>query len=89
MEKNNGKAFGVASLVTGIISIVTLEFIIISVFFAIMAVVFGIIGIKQGNKGVARAGLIIGISSLGITLMLYLFLEVLDVSLFTIPSWYM
>lgn len=88
MEGNNGKAFGIASLVTGILSIVFIEFIIISVIFAIMATVFGILGLKRGNKGIAKAGLILGVSSLAVTFLLFLFLKVLNVSLFTIPSWY-
>ena len=87
-EKNNGRAFGVTSLVTGILSIVFIEFIIISIVFAIFAIVFGVMGVKRGNTGVAKAGLILGISSLAITFLLFLFLKVLNVSLFTIPSWY-
>ena len=65
-----------------------IEFIIISVIFAIMATVFGILGLKRGNKGIAKAGLILGVSSLAVTFLLFLFLKVLNVSLFTIPSWY-
>lgn len=90
MENNNskGKGYGVTSLVTGILSIIFIQFIIISVFFAIISIVFGIMGFKKGNNGLSKAGLILGIVSISITFLLFLFLEVLDVSLFTIPSWY-
>lgn len=89
-NKSNGVGigFGVAALVSGILSIVTIEFIIVSIIFAIIAIIFGIMGIKKGNKGLSKAGLVLGIVSLAITFLLFLFLEVLDVSLFTIPSWY-
>ena len=89
MEQNNsGKGFGIVSLVTGILSIIFIEFIIISIAFAIISIIFGVIGIKKGNKGLSKAGLILGIVSLSITFLLFLFLEVLDVSIFTIPTWY-
>ncbi len=87
-NKSNGKGFGVVSLVTGILSIVFIQFIVISIIFAIISIIFGIMGLKKGNKGLAKPGLVLGIVSLSITFLLFLFLEVLDVSLFTIPSWY-
>lgn len=87
-NKSNGVGFGVASLVSGVLSIVTIEFIIVSIIFAIIAIIFGIMGVKKGNKGLSKAGLVLGIVSLAITFLLFLFLEVLDISLFTIPSWY-
>lgn len=92
MEENKSNSveigFGVASLVSGVLSIVTIEFIIVSIIFAIIAIIFGIMGVKKGNKGLSKAGLVLGIVSLAITFLLFLFLEVLDISLFTIPSWY-
>lgn len=80
--------WGIAALVFGIVSIVFLFFIIISVISAVLAIVFGIIAIKKEDKGLGKTGLIIGIVSVVITILLYLFLGVLDVSLFFIPSWY-
>ena len=53
-----------------------------------MSIIFGVIGLKKGNKGLSKAGLTLGIVSIVVTILLFLFLEVLDVSLFTIPSWY-
>ena len=90
MEQNkmNGVGYGTTSLVTGILSIVFIQFIVISIIFAISAIVFGILGIKKGNKGLSKSGLVLGIVALLITFFLFLFLEVLEVSLFTIPSWY-
>lgn len=86
--ENKGKGFGVAALVTGILSIITLHFIIISVGLAVLAVIFGILGYSKGDKGFAKAGLILGIVSIAITILLFLFLNVLDVSIFFVPSWY-
>lgn len=90
MEENkmNGVGYGTASLVTGILSILFIQFIVISIILAIAAVVFGILGIRKGNKGLSKSGLVLGVVALLITFLLYLFLEVLEVSLFTIPSWY-
>ena len=90
MEENkmNGVGFGTTSLVTGILSIVFMQFIVISIIFAIAAIVFGIMGMKKGNKGLAKSGLVLGAIAILVTFLLFLFLEVLDVSLFTIPSWY-
>lgn len=90
MEQNtsSGKGFAVASLVTGILSIIFLAFIIVSIGLAICSIIFGIIAKKKGEKSISKAGLALGIVSLSITFLLFLFLKVLDVSLFVIPSWY-
>ena len=82
-QQTAGRGLGVASLVTGILSLITIQFIIISTVLAIMSIIFGIISLKQGKNGIAKAGV-----TIGITIALYLFIEVLDVSLFTIPEWY-
>ena len=91
-KKTNNEAsingFAVASLVTGIISLLTIEFIIISIALGILAIGFGLFGLRRPTNGMAKAGLTLGVVSLLITFLLFLFLEVLHVSLFTIPSWY-
>ena len=90
VQKNNSvSGFGVTSLVFGIVSIITLPFIIISIFCAIFAIIFGIISYyKSGKNGIGLSGLAIGIVSLLITFLLFLFLNVLDISLFYVPDWY-
>ena len=85
---SNGKGLAVASLVTGILSIICLTFIVVSIILAVCSIVFGIMGMKKGNKGLSKSGLVLGIIAILVTFLLFLFLEVLDVSLFTIPSWY-
>ena len=87
-QLNPGTGYGIAALVFGIISIVFLYCIIISVLSAILAIVFGFQASRKGDKGIGKAGLTLGIISVIITFLLFLFLQVLDVSLFTIPSWY-
>lgn len=87
-QNTEGRGFAVASLVTGILSLITIQFIIISTILAIMAIAFGCISLRKNKNGIAKAGLAIGLVTIGITIALYLFIEVLDVSLFTIPEWY-
>ena len=55
---------------------------------AVLAIVFGFQAVRKGDKGMGKAGLMLGIISVIVTFLLFLFLQVLDVSLFTIPSWY-
>lgn len=90
MEQNNsaGKGFAVASLVTGILSILFLAFIIVSIALAICSIIFARIAKKKGEQSISKAGFALGTISLSITFLLFLFLKVLDVSLFVIPSWY-
>ena len=86
-QTNPGTGYGIAALVFGIISIVFLYYIIISVLAAVLAIVFGFIAMRRNDK-MGKAGLILGVISVLITFLLFIFLQVLDVSLFTIPSWY-
>lgn len=83
------KGMGIASLVFGILSIVFFFFIYIQIIFALLAIVFGFISIKRNPKGLGKAGFIIGIASLSITIVLFIILKLLEANLFTIPSWYM
>ena len=80
--------WGIASLIFGIISIVFLYYIIISVLSAVLAIIFGSIAIKNGDKGMGKTGVILGALSIIITFLLFLFLQVFDVSLFLVPTWY-
>lgn len=87
-EIRSGRGFGIASLVFAILSIIFLPFIIISVIFGIISIIFGGFSLKQKDN-LGKSGLIIGIISICITFILYLILNVLDISsLFMIPSWY-
>ena len=85
---NEATGYGIAALVFGILSIVFLYFIVISILSAILAIIFGFTAMRKSDKGFGKAGLIMGTISILITFLLFLFLQVLDVSLFTIPSWY-
>ncbi len=90
-QKNKDNAsvgWGIAALILGIISIVFIVYIIISVISAVLAIIFGSIALKKGDKGLGKTGLILGSISIIITFLLFLFLQVLDVSLFMVPSWY-
>lgn len=74
------KGLSIASMVLGIVSIV--GFCIhgsVALICAILAVVFGIIGKKKGGKGMAITGLILGIISLSI----YIVIILMGATLFT------
>ena len=85
---SNGKGFAIASLVTGILSLVCLTFIVVSIGLAICSIIFGMIAKNRGEKSLSKAGITLGVVSLAITLILFLFLEVFEASLFVVPSWY-
>ena len=86
--ETKGIGWGIASLVLGIISIIFLYYIFISVISAVLAVVFGIVALSKGDHALGKTGLVLGVISLIITFLLFLFLKVLDVSIFMIPDWY-
>lgn len=92
MENNQDKVFsrccGITSLVFSILSILLIKFIVISVIFAVISIIFGLFS-KRCQDGIGKAGLIIGIISISITIILFILLNVLEIpSLFMIPSWY-
>jgi len=63
--KNEEKAgLSIASMVLGIVSIVLFCLIWISIPCAVLAVIFGLVGRKKGGKGMATAGLVLGIITL-------------------------
>lgn len=84
-----GKGLAITSLVLGILSIICLPYIIISIGFAVGSILFGICARNKGERIFSKSGITLGIVSLIITLILFLFLKVFDVSsLFIIPDWY-
>lgn len=80
MEKKPTSGLGVASLVTGIIAFIT-AFVplmnILSFPFVLLAIIFGAIGLWQttkgtkGGKGIAIAGLVLGVLALIVTAVMY------------------
>ena len=89
MENEERVALGVASMVFGIISLASMCFIVISVFFGVLAIIFGILSIIFEKKNKLKlTGLILGIISIAITVILYLVLGVWELNIFMIPKWY-
>lgn len=89
MENEERVALGIASMIMGIISLATMCFIVISVFFGILAIIFGILSIVFEKKNKLKlTGLILGLVSLTITIVLYLVLGVWELNIFMIPKWY-
>lgn len=88
-KTHSGKGLAITSLVTGILSIIFIPFIIISIGFAACSILCGILARNKGERTFSKSGLALGIISLAVTLLLFLFLQVFDISsLFIIPSWY-
>lgn len=67
MENNN--RFAVAALVLGIVSILTWLFPIAGYITTIIAIVLGVKGRKSEKRGMATAGMVLGIIFLVITLL--------------------
>lgn len=89
MENDGKVGLGITSMILGIMSIVTMCFIVISVTFGVLAIIFGILSIVFEKKnGIRYTGLILGIISIAITLVLYLVLGVMEANLFMVPQWY-
>ena len=66
------KWLSIASMVLGIISVVLFCIWYLSIPCAILAIIFGIIGRKKGAKGMATAGLVLGIIALAILVVIYI-----------------
>lgn len=67
---NESKGLSIASMVLGIVSLVMLCIYYISIPCAILAIIFAIVGRKKGGKGMATAGLVLGIIALAIDVII-------------------
>lgn len=70
---NESKGLSIAAMVLGIVSLVMLCVWYVSIPCAILAIIFSIIGRKKGGKGMATAGLVLGIIALAIDVLLVVF----------------
>lgn len=70
---NESKGLSIASMVLGIVSVVMLCLWYVSIPCAILAIIFAIIGRKKGGKGMATAGLVLGIIALAIDVLIVVF----------------
>lgn len=76
-EDKTGEGYGIASLVFGCIAILGVCFLpIVGMIPSILAIIFGVLGLKAINRGLAIAGLSLGI----VTLLPQLFLFILFIS---------
>ena len=74
-EVQEKKGLSIASMVLGIVAVVCCCFWYIAIPCSILAIIFSIIGKKKGGKGMATAGLVLGI----IAIALYALLIILGV----------
>ena len=70
---NESKGLSIASMVLGIVSLVMLCIWYVSIPCAILAIIFAIIGRKKGGKGMATAGLVLGIIALAFDILIVIF----------------
>ena len=68
-NSNNTSAFSIASLVLGILAIILFCVYYISLLCAILAIIFGAIGKSKGGRGMAVAGLVLGIISVALDVL--------------------
>ena len=66
---NESKGLSIASMVLGIVSLVMLCIYYVSIPCAILAIIFAMVGRKKGGKGMATAGLVIGIIDVAFALL--------------------
>ena len=69
---NERKGFNITSMILGIISIVCFCWWYVSIPCAIIAIIFSVAGKKDAGKGMGTAGMILGIISLGLLVLLIL-----------------
>ena len=78
--ENNGKAFGIVSLVCGIVSLPLICCTYIGLIVAVTSIVFGILSIKKGEnaKGMAIAGIICSAVSIVVIVILLIAVNSMD-----------
>lgn len=69
------KDFSIASMVLGIVALVCCCIWYISIPCSVLAIIFAVVGKKKGGKGMATAGLVLGI----ISITLYVLLIILGI----------
>lgn len=88
-KSNKICGMGIAAFVLSILSVISMCYVVFSVAFGVLAIVLGIIScISEGKNAMAIAGLIVGIVSILLTLILFITLGVMDVDLLYIPDYY-
>ena len=68
--EGESKGLSIASMVLGIVSLVLFCFWYVSIPCAILAIIFGVIGKKKGGRGMAIAGLVLGIIAIAVVVLL-------------------
>lgn len=65
------KGLSIASMVLGIVSLVFCCNTWVCIICSILAIIFGVVGKKKGGVGMAKAGLIMGIIALAISVLIW------------------
>ena len=80
-NKNDSKALSIAALVLGIVSLVGGKLGILALACGILAIIFGVKGQQRDGKKMAKAGMILGIISVSLYAVIFLFVTILGVGL--------
>lgn len=78
-DKQNSKTLSIASLVLGIVSLVAMKTGLISLTCGILAIIFGVKGRKRAGRGMAMAGLIMGIISVAFMALAFVLVFIIGV----------
>jgi len=79
--ENESKSFSIASLVLGIVAFVATKTGLIALACAILAIVFGVKGQKKAGKGMAKAGMILGIIYVSLAAIGFILVTVVGIGL--------
>ena len=72
IDKSKGSStFGIVSLISGVLSILTIATFAAS-WFALLSIIFGILGLRRKGRGMAIAGLCLGLLTYAIYAMIFL-----------------
>lgn len=80
-EVNESKGLSIASLVLGIVAFVITKTGLIALACAILAIIFGVKGQKRAGKGMAKAGMILGIIYVSLFALALVFITILGIGL--------
>ena len=81
--ENDSKAFSIASLVLGIVAFCVTKTGLIALACAILAIVFGVKGQKRAGRGMAKAGMILGIIYVSLCALGFLLVTILGIGIGT------
>ena len=81
IDKSESKAMSIASLVLGIVAFVATRTGLLALACGILAIIFGIKGQKRAGKGMAKAGMILGIVYVSLFVLGFLLVTIVGIGI--------